>query len=165
VNGDLSPTPGDPDHPLLVAMGELRWSGDHSLKSVSLGGCVCLAIASPPFVGMVNIIMPDSRMDPAKADRFPGFFADSGVRALIAAMDGVSPREQWRIALVGGAQLVHPLIRMGERLAQAIRQELGAHGLHTHLEELGGSLSKQVLLLAGSGRIFVEWAGGGQREL
>jgi chemotaxis receptor (MCP) glutamine deamidase CheD len=146
-------------------MGELRWSDDQPLKSVSLGGCVCLTIASPPFAGMVNIILPDSRMDPAKADRFPGFFADSGVKALIATMEGLRPRDHWRIALVGGAQLVHPLIRMGERLAQATRQALSAQGLKIHQEELGGNLSKQVLLMPESGRIFVEWAGGGQREL
>ncbi|MCB1051755.1 MAG: chemotaxis protein CheD [Acidobacteria bacterium] len=147
--------------PQLVGMGDFQISRNTPLKSVSLGGCVSLIFVAPPIAGMANVVLPDSSLDRQKSTIIPGFFADSAVAKLHEGMLALAPEPQtWCIALVGGGQLAHPRFRLGEKIANAIIQQLKLFGLQPHKQDLGGNESKIAVVSPSSGEITVERPGG-----
>ena len=62
-------------------------------------------------VGMVHVALPESRINPAKVAERPGYFADTGIPALLKEMAklGCDPRGRGMVVkLAGGAKIMDP---------------------------------------------------------
>ncbi|MFZ4618068.1 MAG: chemotaxis protein CheD, partial [Rectinemataceae bacterium] len=81
------------------------------IKTYALGSCVGVMIydVSRHIAGMAHIALPDSAVDPEKARRQPGYFADVGVSVMIEEMkkQGATRAHVW-VKLAGGATVMDP---------------------------------------------------------
>ncbi len=71
---------------IIVSIADMKVTKnpDDTLITYSLGSCIGVAIYDP-FVkvgGLLHFMLPDSRIDPQKAQRNPWMFADTGIPSL-----------------------------------------------------------------------------------
>ena len=95
---------------VILGVGEYgasRTPGD-IVKTFALGSCVAVILMCPKTrtVGMVHVALPESKINPEKVKTRPGYFADTGIPALMKQMAdmGCDPRgrgfivKNWRVA-------------------------------------------------------------------
>ncbi len=149
---------------LMVGIGGLEASCDRSavLKTMALGSCIAVMILDPGArcVAMVHIALPDSTIAPDKARTLPGYFADTGIPALLTAMlaaGAKADRSRYIVKLVGGANVSDPnnTFNIGKRNALAIKKILWTLGLVPKAEDIGGRISRTVSLEASTGKVRV----------
>ncbi len=147
-----------------VGIGELAVSKnpEEKIKTFGLGSCVAVIVLDPRVrsVGLIHIALPDSTINPEKADKLPGYFADTGIPHLLQEMAklGGSPKGQGLIfKLVGGAQVMDPNQRfnIGKRNILTIKKILWKYNLAVVAEEVGGHISRTVDVDAGTGRVTI----------
>lgn len=139
------------------------------LVTFALGSCIGLAAHDPAarVGGLLHFMLPDSTIDPSRAQTNPYMFADTGIPLLLTrlAQRGAVGR---RLVLhaVGGARMLDPqgVFEIGKRNYQAARRILWKAGLMLRGEAVGGEESRTLRLEIGSGRLWYQ-QGGGQREL
>ncbi len=147
-----------------VGIGEFAVSKnpEEKIKTFGLGSCVAIIVLDPKArsVGLMHIALPDSSINPEKAEKLPGYFADTGIPFLLAEMAklGSSSNGQGLIfKLVGGAQVMDPNLRfnIGKRNIITIKKILWKHNLAVVAEEVGGNISRTVDVDAGTGRVTI----------
>lgn len=73
-----------------IGIGELAVSktNDQVLKTFGLGSCVAIVALDPKVraVGLIHIALPDSSINPEKAQKLPGYFADTGIPHFLSEM-------------------------------------------------------------------------------
>ena len=118
---------------------------------------------------MVHVLLPDSAgkvPDP----REPARFADTGIDLLIRklAEAGAVPR-RLVIKIAGGAAVLGPAnaekFKIGERNADAIKEQLKKHGLVPSATAVGGSQGRTLEVFVGTGKTFVRTAASPASEL
>lgn len=153
--------------PHLVGMGD--WyigEGPKPVKSVPLGGCISMIACKPPFAGMVNMVLPHSKIDPEKSKIIPGFFVDSAIGKICDALGHQNIAiAECQIYLIGGASLANPMLRIGDKIYRAILAETQRRKIDVTKQEIGGNESKMAWVIPQTGQIIVEIAGGKQRIL
>lgn len=128
-----------------------------SLKTYALGSCIAVVILDPQTrtVGMVHVALPDSSIKPEKVASLPGYFADTGIPALIEQMRrcGTKGPKGLIVKLAGGAQIMdqNNTFNIGKRNALAAKKILWGFGLAPVAEDLGENFSRTVTLAADSG--------------
>jgi chemotaxis protein CheD len=104
---------------------------------------------SKHIAGMAHIALPDSSVDPEKAKRQPGYFADVGVAVMIEEMKkrGATRQHVW-VKLVGGATVMDPngIFDIGKRNVVAIKRALWRSSLGPIAEDVGGTTSRTVAM-------------------
>ena len=147
-----------------VGIGELAVSKnpEEKIKTFGLGSCVAVIVLDPKVrsVGLMHVALPDSSINPEKAKKLPGYFADTGIPHLLAEMAklGSNPKGQGLIfKLVGGAQVMDPNQRfnIGKRNILTIKKILWKYNLAVVAEEVGGHTSRTVDIDAGTGRVTI----------
>ncbi len=153
---------------IIVDMGEIAVSDEPGgvIATYGLGSCVAVVIHHPPSKsgGMVHCVLWDSRCNLDKAKQMPGFFADTGIPALLrrlAPLAGEPPVEEYMVAVVGGADVPDPddTFMIGYRNILAVRQALERCGLAVAASDVGGAISRAVRLAVGSGEVVVSSPG------
>lgn len=149
---------------LVLGVGELgvcRGSG-HTIKTFALGSCVSVILldSTTKTAGMVHIALPESEINPEKAKSMPGYFADTGVEALMEQMarEGVAlNRNTLKVKLVGGAQIMdhQGTFNIGKRNVLGVKKILWAKGLAPIAEEVGDTISRTVTVDAESGKVII----------
>jgi len=75
---------------LILGVGEFGASKNPSdiVKTFALGSCVAVVLMCPRTrtVGMVHVALPESKINPEKVKTRPGYFADTGIPALLQKM-------------------------------------------------------------------------------
>jgi len=109
---------------------------------------------------MVHIALPESEINPEKAKSMPGYFADTGVEALMEQMarEGVAlNRNTLKVKLVGGAQIMdhQGTFNIGKRNVLGVKKILWAKGLAPIAEEVGDTISRTVTVDAESGKVII----------
>ena len=148
---------------IVLGVGEIGvCDGTESIKTFALGSCVALILVDKHtgIVGMAHIALPESNINLKKAEELPGYFADTGIEALLASMaDKGAPVERSRseIKLVGGAQIMDTegTFNIGKRNVLAIKKLLWAKGMAPIAEDVGGNISRTVTAHGGSGRVHI----------
>ncbi len=119
-------------------------SKDDVLKTYALGSCVAVILVDVQHrvAGMIHVALPDSKIDPVKAVELPGYFADTGINALVKSLQTMAPgatARQFVVKLAGGAQILDPnsTFNIGKRNVIAIRKRLWRAGLGA--QAAGGS--------------------------
>ncbi len=157
---------------LTVGVGDCKVSGDRdtALVTHALGSCIAVAMHDPVagVGGLLHLMLPESRIDPAKAEARPAMFADTGITYLLSemALKGALKR-RLSLWVAGGAQVIDDggVFNIGKRNYLAVRKILWQGGLLLRGEEVGGTVSRTVRLEVGSGRFWLRGPGQEDREL
>ena len=151
---------------IFVGVGEIgvaRQPGE-VLKTMALGSCVAVVLldATRRIIGMDHVALPDSSISPERARERPGYFADTGIPALLAAMAKAGARRDSLIVkLMGGAAVLDPnsTFNIGKRNALAIKKILWSHRMGAIAEDLGGTISRTVMVDVDTGRVVLSSPG------
>lgn len=150
-----------------VGIGQILASADPGvvISALGLGSCIGLVLTDAPagVAGMAHVMLPASR---AGADGSPGKFADTAVPALVDQVLrlGAQPvRLQARMA--GGAQMFAvggggPMLNIGERNTEAVREALRAAGLRVRAADTGGNAGRSMHVTVSGGAVTVRAVGG-----
>lgn len=159
---------------LIVGIGEFGASATPGdvLKTYALGSCVAVILVdrNAGVSGLLHVALPDSGINRAKARGLPGYFADSGIPALISVMRELGCQENglgMDAKLVGGASILdqNELFNIGKRNQAAIKQYLQGLRIAVAGEDLGGNHSRTVTVVVGSGIVTVNCPGRGQWQI
>ena len=143
------------------------------VRTMALGSCIALMILDrgTRCVGMDHIALPDSLVSPERAKQLPGYFADTGIPALMELMKktagSMSKPSNLIIKMAGGANVADPnnTFNIGKRNVLAAKKILWQFGLGAVAEDVGGSHSRTVTLHRDSGRIILSCPGRPDWEL
>jgi chemotaxis protein CheD len=157
---------------ITVGIGDARVSSNREdlLVTHALGSCIAVAIhdSCAGVAGLLHILLPDSKSAPERALTHPCVFADTGIPALFHAAYALgAQKSRVTVRLVGGAQILDPqgVFNIGKQNYLACRRILWAAGVLISGEEVGGTISRNVRLAVGDGRLEWNSAGGPGREL
>lgn len=138
------------------------------VKTLALGSCVAVVMLDPRThaVGMVHVALPESSIDQHKAQTKPGYFADTGVQALLNEMKKVTGSKngkEFLVKLVGGASVMDPnnTFNIGKRNLLAIKKILWTFGMGPMAEDVGGHISRSVVVDVDTGSVTIISAGRG----
>lgn len=154
---------------LPVGLGELRTTRVGELVAYSLGSCVAVCLFDPVqrVAGMAHVVLPCA--PPSYDGTMPGRYAETAVRALIAAMEAHGcVRYRLTARLAGGAAVLalkDSLGGIGARNVAVVRAVLARHDLPIVAEAIGGTQGRTVRLQAPSGRVLVRTVQGTEVEL
>ncbi len=157
---------------LVVGISDAKVSRDPGavLVTYALGSCVAVCLFDPQAKasGMLHIMLPDSNLDPKKAEASPCMFADTGWAELLRLMAALgADKRRLKIRLAGGAQVMDDrnIFNIGKRNYNAVRKLLWQSGLMVDGELVGGDASRTVRMEVDTGRLWVREGGCGDREL
>jgi chemotaxis protein CheD len=157
---------------LVVGISDAKASGDQDsvLVTYALGSCIGVCMFDPvaKVAGLLHIMLPESALDPEKAQANPYMFADTGVPGLIAQMLAKGAlKRRITVRLAGGAQVVEgrDVFNIGKRNYTAIRKILWKEGLLVDGEMVGGEVSRTVRLEVTTGRVLIREAGARDLEI
>ncbi|OGQ94670.1 MAG: chemotaxis protein CheD [Deltaproteobacteria bacterium RIFOXYD12_FULL_57_12] len=139
------------------------------VKTFALGSCVAVMLLDPATrtVGMVHVALPDSAINAQKSREKPGYFADTGIPALLNIMAGYGCTGNGRgmiVKLAGGASIMddNETFNIGKRNQAAIKNILRAQGLEVVAEDLGENYSRTVSISVDTGQVTIFCPGRGQ---
>jgi chemotaxis protein CheD len=155
-----------PKKSLVVRVADMVASNDPSAELVtySLGSCLGITIYDPvkKVGGLLHLMLPDSKIDPAKAAATPFMFVDSGVPRLFAAAYSLgADRSRIIIKVAGGAQLLDPgrTFNIGERNFQAFSNLIARNGLYITAQDVGGLSSRTLRFDNSNGNVSIQSPG------
>ncbi len=141
---------------------------DDIIRTYALGSCVGVMMMALKngTAGMIHVALPDSKINADKAKNHPGYFADTGIPALLNDMrkfgwqgnaDGMV------VKLAGGANILDPndTFSIGKRNILAIKKILWGLGMGVVAEDVGGNFSRTVSMSLDSGKIEISCPGRG----
>jgi len=141
--------------------GSTKASGE-LLKTMALGSCVALIIMDPVsrMIGMDHIALPDSKINKKKAEQTPGYFADTGIAALISEMKKKGMKGSGAkliVKMVGGAKVMdaNNTFNIGKRNIMAIKKVLWKYGMGIRSEDVGGTISRTVSVDSDKGKVSI----------
>ena len=153
-------------HDVVVGVADCRVTRDRgsSIVTYALGSCIAVTVHDPVarVAGMLHLMLPESALDPVKAQQNPCIFADTGIAFLLERVcaEGAG-RERLVVRVAGGAQVMDEagVFNIGRRNCQAVREVLSRAGLRVETEWIGGRDSRTVRLEVDSGRFLVSGPG------
>lgn len=159
---------------IVVGVGGLAASNTpgNVIKTLALGSCVAVLLLHPPTrtVGMVHIALPDSAVSPQKAGERPGYFANTGIPALLKSMretGGPGATNGLIVKMAGGARVMdrNNVFNIGKRNLLAIKKILWQNKLGAVAEDVGGNISRSVFVDVDNGKVLLTSAGRGSWEI
>ncbi len=157
---------------IVVTVSDMKLSNDPEtlISTYSLGSCIGISIHDPvaQVGGILHFMLPESKLDPIKAEKNPYMFADTGIPRLFdEAYDLGGKKERMKIAAFGGAQILGQkgLFNIGERNNSAVRKILSKNNIVLDYEDLGGSFNRTLKLAVKNGRVWVKVSGKGEKEI
>lgn len=157
---------------IIVGISDMKVSNkrDETLITYSLGSCIGVAIWDPVAKagGLLHYMLPESRLDPARAQANPYMFADTGIPALFKHTYRLgATKSRLVVKVVGGAQILDPsgLFSIGKKNYQLLRRLFDKNGVTIAAEDVGGSVNRTVSLDIGTGRVRLKVSGRGEHDL
>jgi chemotaxis protein CheD len=155
-----------PRKSLVVGVADMVVSNDPGAELVtySLGSCLGITVYDPvkKVGGLLHIMLPDSKINAAKAVQVPFMFVDTGVPRLFqSACNLGAERRRLTIKVAGGAQLLDEqgVFNIGERNFKAFNALLALNGYAIHARDVGGLSSRTVRLDLTTGDLSVKTPG------
>ena len=148
---------------IVIGIGELAVAAepDATIVTHALGSCVAVCLWDPTAQvgGMLHFLLPESKLNPERAQQQPGAFADTGIPLLFqTAYKKGAEKKRCRVKLLGGASIANAGsggLDVGKRNAMAAKKLLWQNGVMVHGEALGGNESRTVSLSIADGRLQV----------
>lgn len=146
----------------VVGIGELAVSNvpGELIVTHALGSCIAVCLYDPVSrtTGLLHYLLPDSKINPARATTQPATYADTGIPLLVQQAYALGAIKQRTIVrLVGGAEVVGGAgsFNVGKRNLLAARNLLWRAGLMIKGEAVGGTVARTVHMDVTEGRIRV----------
>jgi chemotaxis protein CheD len=148
---------------IVIGIGELAVAAepDATIVTHALGSCVAVCLWDPKAQvgGMLHFLLPESKLNPERAQQQPGAFADTGIPLLFqTAYKKGAEKKRCKVKLLGGASIANAGsggLDVGKRNAMAAKKLLWQNGVMVHAEALGGNESRTVSLSVADGRLQV----------
>ncbi|MCK4751914.1 MAG: chemotaxis protein CheD [Planctomycetes bacterium] len=151
---------------MVVGMSDAKFSDDINdvLVTYSLGSCVAVCMYEPAaqIGGLFHYQLPDSKLNPEKAERNPFMFADTGLKIMIDEMISMGAQKGLiHTKIVGGATIrtAPSSCDIGKRNYLAIRKLLWRHGMFIDIEDIGGNSPRSLYMNMESGTITIRSVG------
>lgn len=155
-----------PKKSLVVGVSDMVVSNDPGAELVtySLGSCLGVTVYDPvkKIGGLLHLMLPDSKIDPAKGAAAPFMFVDTGVpRLFTSAYSLGAERSRIIVKVAGGAQLLDPhgTFNIGERNFQSLTRLLSRNGLAIHARDVGGLSSRTIRFDNSNGNLSIHSPG------
>lgn len=134
------------------------------LITYSLGSCIGVCLYDPiaHVGGMLHYQLPESRLDPEKAQAKPFMFADSGMRLVLQKMQSFGAQhKRLQVKIAGGATMqgCPQGFNIGKRNLLAIRKIAWQHRLFINSEDVGGASPRNLYLAVADGLVTVKSQG------
>jgi chemotaxis protein CheD len=149
---------------LVVGIGDVALSDNpaDSIVTHALGSCIAVCVFDPVagVAGLLHLLLPESRINPARAQQQPAAFADTGIPLLLNGAYRMGAQKQRCIVhLLGGADVTSlansTTFNIGRRNLLAARNSLWRSGVLIKGEEVGGSVVRTVSIDVARGAIQV----------
>lgn len=144
-----------------VGIGEFYISrNEEEIKTYALGSCVALVVWDTTMKtgGLIHIALPDSTINPQKAQDKPGYFVDSGLPIFFSQLKdlGANRKTSW-VKLIGGASILdeNKTFDIGRRNILGVKKYLWKIGLVLNGEDTGGTISRTVSLTVTTGDMLI----------
>lgn len=153
---------------LRVGIGEFAVSDrpEDMITTAALGSCVAVCLWEPAagVAGLLHFLLPDSKINPARAQAEPASFADAGIPLLFhAAYRLGAQKKRSKVWLLGGAEVSRPgsdgILNVGRRNVLAARRVLWQNGILIDGEAVGGTAPRTVTMAVANGQITVKTDG------
>jgi len=157
---------------LIVGISELKVSNnpDDVLVTFALGSCIAVAVYDPlvKVGGLLHYMLPDSTLDPQKAQNQPGMFADTGIPLLFRScylLGGQKKRMVVKVA--GGARILDDtnFFRIGQKNITALRKIFWKNNVMIEAEDTGSNYNRTVRLDLSNGKFLIKSSMGMMKEL
>ena len=136
---------------------------DDLIITHALGSCLGVTVHDPVACvgGLLHVMLPLSTIDPAKADRNPFMFVDTGFpRLLIECYKGGAHKQRVVVRVAGGAnsQLREEddYFQIGKRNLIILRKLLWKDGILLKSHDVGGNQSRTLSLEISTGKVTVK---------
>lgn len=148
---------------VVVGIGEFAVCNDRQSVIIThaLGSCVAVSLWDPEagVAGLIHVLLPDSRINPARAEAQPAAFADTGIPLLFrSAYEMGVQKKRCQVRLVGGADVTSIGLggdSVGKRNILAARSLLWKNGVMVQREAVGGTDARTVSLHVSDGQVHV----------
>ena len=153
---------------IKLGVGDLAVSikPNESIKTFALGSCVALFLLDieSGAVGMGHIALPNSKTAPEKARILPGYFADTGISALIAKMARWGFKGNYRrlrAKITGGSHYVDraDYFMIGKKNVSAIKKILENNKIKIVGEDVGLTFCRTVMVNVGTFKVTLSSPG------
>ncbi len=134
--------------------------GGERLVTHALGSCVGVAVHDPGtgIGGVAHLMLPDSAMQPERAERRPCMFVDTGLDALFDAVARAGADvSRLVVHVAGGAttRATEGIFAIGRRNVAAVRRWLWRRGVTAAAMDVGGTRSRTLYLDSAAGRCWI----------
>jgi len=154
---------------VVVGVSDMQVSNnpEATLVTYSLGSCIGVAIydTMAKVGGMLHFMLPDSSIDPEKAQKTPYMFADTGIPLLFKeAYKLGGQKNRMQVVVVGGSQ-VHEgkdFFNIGKRNYLAVRKIFWINNVMVNYKSVGGNENRTLRLDIKDGRTWLKESGKGQ---
>ncbi len=150
----------------IVSIADMKISTnrDEVLITYALGSCLGITIYDPVAVvgGMVHVMLPQSDIDPIKAQKKPSMFVDTGVKDLFLKSYKLgAKKERLIVKVAGGASTKNQddFFQIGKRNFIMLRKLLWKNGVLLKSYEVGGNISRTMLLNINNGDVHLKIKG------
>ncbi len=143
---------------IIVGISDMKVSKTptDTLITYSLGSCIGVVIwdEKAKVGGLLHYMLPESSLDPEKAQVKPYMFADSGVpRFFKAAYALGADKSRLVVKVFGGGQIMDSdgVFNIGKRNYMILRKMFLKNKIIIAKEDVGGTVNRTVSLEVGSG--------------
>jgi chemotaxis protein CheD len=113
-------------------------------------------------------MLPESNLDPVKAQKNPYMFADTGVPFLFKNAYKLGAKKQrMKVIVAGGAQVLDQkgFFNIGKRNYMAVRKLFWKNNVMIDYEDVGGSSNRTLKLAVKNGQAWLKVSGQDEREI
>jgi len=138
------------------------------LLTAGLGSCIGICIHDPflKIGGMAHIMLPSAS---GSLGGNPAKYADTALILLIKEITSMGANSsRLRAKIAGGAQMFSfpgkpPVLKIGERNAEAVEQELRKSGIPLLIADVGGSFGRTIHFDVGTGELRIRTINHGEK--
>ena len=157
---------------LIVGVSDMKVSDDMEavLATYSLGSCIGVAIydAVARVGGLLHYMLPESSLDPGKANKNPYMFADTGIPALFKAAYKLGAKKQrLKVVVVGGSQILDQkgFFNIGKRNETAVRKMFHRNNVIIDYTDVGGVVNRTIKMAVNNGDVWLKISGKGEKKI
>lgn len=137
-------------------------NGHDTIITYALGSCLGIVIYDPVVrvAGLLHVMLPLSKADPAKAKVKPAMYVDTGFATLLADFyDLGGQKRNMKLYVAGGASMrmdsKDDYFKIGSRNFTTFRKLLWKNGLMIDFQDVGGNISRTVAVRVMDGLVTI----------
>ncbi|TVQ65245.1 MAG: chemotaxis protein CheD [Balneolaceae bacterium] len=148
----------------VVGVSDWRVSDNlhETIITYALGSCLGIVLYDPivRVAGLLHVMLPLSKADPAKAKVKPAMYVDSGFATLLSEFyDYGGEKRNMKIYVAGGASMRmdsrDDYFKIGSRNFTTLRKLLWKNGFMIDFQDVGGSISRTMAVRVSDGLVTI----------